>query len=117
MDAGTTSLIYLTFGPTLQRQVSFIPPGPGPVRIDPGAQWVVIDRAWNVIWGHRDLRDVGSASRYIGKGSPTADDLRVVRALLRDPRFEAVYVDAAAVQAVFRRAGAGQPAAPERPPR
>lgn len=117
MDAGTTSLIYLTFGPTLERQVSFIPPGPGPVRIDPSAQWVVVDRAWNVIWGHRDLRDLGSASRYIGKGSPTADDLRVVRALLRDRRFEAVYLDAAAVQAVFKRAGAGQPAGPARPPR
>ena len=82
----------------------------------PGAQWVVVDRAWNVIWGHRDFRDLGEASRYIGHGAPTADDLRVVRALLHDPRFEAVYLDAAAVQAVFKRAGAAQSAAPARPP-
>jgi len=116
MDAGTTSLIYLTFGPTLQRQVSFIPPGSGAVQIDPDAQWVVVDRAWNVIWGHRDFRDLGEASRYIGHGAPTADDLRVVRALLHDPRFEVVYLDAAAVQAVFKRAAAARFAAPARPP-
>ena len=103
MDAGPTSLIYLLFGRSLQRPVAFIPPGSGPPAIPPQAKWVVIDRAGNLIWGARNFNDLSEATRYLRRGGPSDDDLRVLRFMLRDPRFERVYFEPSALQAVFRR--------------
>jgi hypothetical protein len=65
----------------------------------------VIDRAWNVIWGGRDFRDLGKMSDSIGRGLPTDSDLRILRAMSRDPRFELVFWNPAGMQAVFMRKG------------
>lgn len=102
-DGGTSSFIHPAYGSCLTRRVDFIPPGSGPPLIANEVQWVAIDRAWNLIWGNHDLTDLGAATRLLRHGEPTVEDLRVLRALHDDPRFEMVFFNPAALQAVFHR--------------
>jgi hypothetical protein len=63
---------------------------------------VLVDRSWNVFFGHPKFTDMGEA-RYLGLGHPTDDDLKVYRQLRADPRFALVYDDRSQNQAIFRR--------------
>ncbi len=103
VDGGFDTWLYPAMGATLTRRIEFIAPGPGPVQIPADAQWVMIDRSWHKLWGNPNFRDFGDFWQYIGKGRPTAQDTRVLLALLRDSRFELVYYDSRLNQAVFHR--------------
>ena len=103
IDAGFGTWIQPAFGADLNRPVEFIPEGNGPPAISPETRFVVIDRAFSVVWGHPDFRDLGDAGRYMLRGNPSAHDLRVLNYLRADRRFELVFEKPAMVQAVFRR--------------
>ena len=102
-DAGYGAWIHPAFGRDLSRPVAFLEPGEGPPAIPPAAKWVVCDRAWHIIWQHPGFTDVSQWRTQLVAGRPTADDLRVVAYLRRDPRFELVFYNPMLNQAVFRR--------------
>lgn len=101
-DGGVSAQIHFTYGRDLQRPVALIPPGRGAPVIADDVQWVVIDRVWSLVWGHEGMKDL-SATNFIRRGQPTEEDLRVMKAMLADPRFHAEYFDPGSMQAVFRR--------------
>jgi hypothetical protein len=103
IDTDTVSLVYPAFGASLGRTVHFLPPSAGPVAIPDDVQWVVVDRIWNIIWGHPELRDMSAVGGLVSRGEPSEDDLRGLRQMWTDPRFELVYFEPRKLQAVFRR--------------
>ncbi|HEX9163442.1 MAG TPA: hypothetical protein VF980_17175, partial [Thermoanaerobaculia bacterium] len=103
IDAGFGTWIQPAFGADLHRPVEFIPPGDGPPQIDDDAQYVAVDRAYAVVWGHPDFRDLSQARKYLLRGTPSRRDVRVIEALLRDSRWEVVLYNPRMVQAVFHR--------------
>jgi hypothetical protein len=102
-DAGYAAWIHPAFGRDLQRPVTFIDPAQGLAAIPDDARWVVIDRGFRSMWQHENLRDLSEYRQYLGRGRPSEEELRMLRALLQDPRFQAVYVYARRTQAVFKR--------------
>ncbi|HXX68852.1 MAG TPA: hypothetical protein VEK07_16820 [Polyangiaceae bacterium] len=116
IDVGFDTWVYPAYGKAWTRNVDFLRPTPGPVVIPETADWVVVDRSWNVFFGHPQFVDMGKAA-LLGHGRPSGADLKVYRQLIHDPRFELVYDDRAQNQAVFhRRAVALAPAGgPESP--
>jgi hypothetical protein len=100
MDAGYGAWIHPAFGARLTRPVRFLKPGEA---MPDDAKWVVIDRAWHMIWAGPGFRDVSQWRTHLGYGQPTAEDVRLYEQLTRDPRFEAVFYKRATNQAVFRR--------------
>jgi hypothetical protein len=88
-------------GEFLTRKIEIIPAGA--VRIPDDAQWVMVDKSWNAVWGSPALTDLGKFRGNIEHGVPSTDDTRVIRALAHDARFVLVYYDARHNQAVFRR--------------
>jgi len=105
LDVDWASWIQPVFGAQLSRPVYFIKPGSGPPRIPPQVKWVVIERAYNVVWGHPDLKTLADARRLFHRNKPQPEELRVYDALIRDPRFELVWDERGRNQAVFRRRG------------
>jgi hypothetical protein len=103
LDAAYGTWIHPAFGAQLTRPVDFIPVTDGPPRIRDDAQWVVIDRAWSKIWQHPDFRDLSQARGFLVRGSPTAEDERVLRYLRGDSRFRLVFYNPKTLQAVFQR--------------
>jgi hypothetical protein len=103
VDATWTSWVHPLFGPELSRPVYFIPPGPGPVRLPRATEWVVVERAYSVIWGDGGIKTVADAQRLFHRNRPSAAELRVVNALKNDPNFKLVSIDRLRNQAVFRR--------------
>ena len=104
-DAGYAAWIHPAFGRDLQRPVTFLDSGEGRVVIPDEAKWVIVDRGFAIIWQHPEFRESWQWRRYIARGTPPPDDTRVMRALLRDPRFRLVLYSRARNQAVFRRVG------------
>jgi hypothetical protein len=102
MDVGFDTWVYPAYGAHWTRTVEFLKPAAGEVAIPDDASWILVDRSWNVFFGHPKFTDMGQA-RYLGRGRPTDDDLKVYRQLARDPRFALVYEDRSQNQAVFRR--------------
>ncbi len=102
-DVSYASWVYPAFGAKLTRPVYFIPPGDGPPRIPDDAKWVIVDRGFSIIWEAEGMTDLSVAPGLLQRGHPRAEDLRVRRALLQDPRFELVYVRRGLNQLVFRR--------------
>jgi hypothetical protein len=98
--AGHDSWIYPAFGVELKRDVRFIKYA---AQIRSEAQWVIVDRAYSVIWNHPDFKNIAEWKRYLGKGKPKSADLEVVETLLQDRSYKLVYHDMREVQAVFRR--------------
>jgi hypothetical protein len=94
--------IYPVYGVGWTRNVELLRPAPGEVPIPDDADWVAVDRSWNVFFGHPKFVDMGKF-QWLGRGKPTDDDLKVYRQLSRDPRFELVYDDRVQNQAVFHR--------------
>jgi hypothetical protein len=104
IDAEFGTWIHPAFGGGLTRPVDLIPAGTD-LRLADDVKWVVIDRAYRIVWGHPAFRDLSQASRYLLRGQPSADDLRIFNALQRDPRFRLVFYNPRMLQAVFRRVG------------
>ncbi len=103
IDVGFDTWVYPAYGREWTRTVDFLRPAPpGEAVIPDEANWVIVDRTWNVFFGHPDFVDMGHA-RFLGRGRPSAEDLRVYRQLRKDPRFELVYDDREQNQALFRR--------------
>lgn len=100
MDAGYGAWVHPAFGAQLTRPIIFLEPGQP---IPPNAQWVVIDRTWHTIWQHPGFRDISQWRTQLGYGKLTADDLRTLEAVRRDPRFRLVFYNRFRNQAVFRR--------------
>lgn len=101
VQSGFDSWIYPLYGSTLQRKLVFIRPGDV---IPAEAKYVVIDRAWNIIWGHPRFEHMGQYTRYLGQGHPSREDLAVLRDLWKRPsEYELVYYHPRGLQAVFRR--------------
>lgn len=102
-DVGFDTWIYPAWGANLTREVQFLPRSEGPVPIDDRVQFVLVDRSWNVFFGHPAFTDMGKARRYLGQGKPSDADTKVFTQLRADPRFELVYDDRPQNQAIFRR--------------
>jgi hypothetical protein len=103
-DGGVTdSWIYPAFGEHLSRKVVLLSDHATPVTIPPEATWVVIDRAWSIIWERADFYDMGQFWRCINRGAPLPMDLRVGRTLASDPGWRLVYYHPGLNQAVFQR--------------
>jgi hypothetical protein len=103
LDAAFGTWIHPAFGAELSRPVDFIPPGFGPPLIREDADWVVIDRQWNILWQHPEFRDLSQARSFLVRGKPSAADTRVLRYLQADKRFRLVFYNPAWNQAVFQR--------------
>jgi hypothetical protein len=101
-DAGFDTWVYPAYGPGWTRRVEYLRPAEGNVAIPEDADWVAVDRSWNVFFGHPRFVDMGKAF-FLGRGRPSDADLRVYRQLSSDPRFELVYDDRSQNQALFRR--------------
>jgi hypothetical protein len=96
-DGDTESYLRPLYGAGLGRRVLFIR---GAV---PEADWVVIDRSWNKLFGHPGMRDLTRFADLGGKGPLTGADLAVYRSLLADPRFRLVFFNEDVGQALFQR--------------
>ncbi|HVS32429.1 MAG TPA: hypothetical protein VMS98_13375 [Thermoanaerobaculia bacterium] len=103
IDAAFGSWIHPAFGAQLSRPVDFIPPGDGPPLIREDADWVIIDRAWDMIWEHPDFRDLSQARDFLVRGSTAPADERTMRYLRDDSRFRLVFYNPKTYQAVFQR--------------
>ena len=90
-------------GEALTVQYEFIPPGQGPPRISDDAKWVVVDRSYSSIWEHPEFQDLSQARQFLVRGRLKPEELRVLKALRADPRFELVFYNPVTNQAVFRR--------------
>jgi hypothetical protein len=103
IDVALDAWVYQAYGAKLTRTVSFLPRTEGPVPIPADADWVVVDRAWNVLFGHPDFTDCSRWDLF-GYGRPSEDDTKVLRQLRGDPEeWVLVSYKAAMNQAVFRR--------------
>lgn len=103
LDVSYASWIHPVFGAKLTRPVFFIPPGDGPPVIPDDAKWVMVDRSFSIVWEAPGLDDLSDARGRLLGGSPRPEELRVRRALLRDPRFRLAYVALGKNQVVFQR--------------
>ena len=109
VDAGYDGWTYPLYGAALSRRVEVIvnaPEGYVPAR---EVDWIVVDHAFPIIWGHPDFTSMALASRYLGAGTPSARELRVFRSISRNPDFTLVYFRPNLMQAVFHRVRPAQP--------
>jgi hypothetical protein len=102
-DSGYDGWTYPLFGARLSRHVEVIPDGSGPYVPGPEVEWVAIDHAFPIIWGNANFQSMSQASRYLGRGQLSEQDLRVYRSLAANRDFELVYFVPNLFQAVFRR--------------
>ncbi|HEX8618181.1 MAG TPA: hypothetical protein VF911_11400 [Thermoanaerobaculia bacterium] len=103
VDASFASWIHPLFGRDLTRPVHFFPETDGPVVIPDDVDWIVIDRSWHVSWEAAGFTDLSQARRFINKGQPRPEDLRVRRAVVADKRFKVDHARIGWNQVVFRR--------------
>jgi hypothetical protein len=106
IDVALDAWVYQAYGARLTRTVSFLPRTDGPVPIPADADWVVVDRAWNVLFGHPDFTDCSRWDLF-GHGRPSKEDLKVVQQLRSDPGWELLDYKAGMNQAIFRRRARG----------
>lgn len=103
IDATWATWIHPIFGAQLARPVYFIPAGDGPVQIPADTDWVVVERAYDVIWGNQNMKTLADTRRLFHQNAPGPAELRVVRALSQDPNFRKVWSDPRRNQAIFKR--------------
>lgn len=102
-DSEFDSWIYPAYGLHLTREVDLVPNGAGLRGVPPDANWVVIDRAWQIIWGHPAFRTYGDYRAYASIGFARPDDLLLYSQLLKDRRYRLIYDDRETNQAIFQR--------------
>lgn len=102
VDAAWGGWVHPLFGAALSRDVRFIPEAKT-LKIPADADWVVVERAYQTIWGSPDLKTLGNARKQFGKGGRNPAQYRVARALYNDPRYVLVYARPSRNQFVFRR--------------
>lgn len=118
VDGLVDAWIYPLFGANMSRHVVLLQPRDGRVTIPESARWVVIDRSWNIAWGHPDFLRSTQWREYLGRGHPLEGDEVVLRQLAQDPAWELVYIDRHFGQAVLKRnAPGGADATPPAVPR
>ncbi|HEX2061556.1 MAG TPA: hypothetical protein VHK90_12520, partial [Thermoanaerobaculia bacterium] len=105
--------IHPAFGAKLTREVILLPSNATAADVPARAQWVIVDRSWNALWGNPNLTDMGKFWQYAGHGRATDEDLQLYRQLAADPRFRLVWRDARVNQAVFWRLGSTRGREPE----
>ncbi len=76
-DLGFDTWVYPAYGAAFTRHVEFLKPTSGEVAIPDDAGWVIVDRTWNIFFGHPDFVDMSKAY-LLGQGKPTDDDLQGV---------------------------------------
>jgi hypothetical protein len=103
VDAGYDGWTYPLYGASLTRKVQVIPDLPGPYVPAPDVEWVAVDHAFAIIWGHPQFQSMSLASRYIDQGRVPERDMRVFRSLASRSDFRLVYFLPARFQAVFQR--------------
>jgi len=103
VDASWGTWVHPLFGRRLTRPVYFIPRGDGPPVIPDAAQWVVVERAYNVIWGSPKMKTVADAWATFDTNKPGPSETRVTDDLKRDPRWRLIGEDRKRNQAIFRR--------------
>ena len=109
VDGAFGTWVYPAYGSRLSRNVVYLDRQSTPDSIPRNARWVIVDRLWNVAWSNPKFTDMGKFWQYIGRGTPSADDVRLLNLLRHDKRFVLVYYQPEGNQAVFWRAGAGAP--------
>jgi|GEM_PF-776969 len=107
IDGAFGAWVYPAYGSPLTRNVVYLNRESTPDSIPLRARWVIVDRSWNVTWSNPKFTDMGRFWRYIGHGSPSADDVRLLNLLLHDMRFRLIYYEPRMNQAVFWRVGSG----------
>jgi hypothetical protein len=107
IDGAFGTWVYPAYGSQLTRNVVYLTPQSTPDSIPLSARWVIVDRSWNVTWSNPRFTDMGKFWQYIGHGSPSADDVRLLNLLLHDRRFRLIYYEPRMNQAVFWRVSAG----------
>jgi hypothetical protein len=100
IHGGHDTYLYPAYGVSLTRNLRFIST---PSEIRPNSPWVAIDRADNIFWHHPAFKGAEDWRRYWGRGKPSAEDVGVLQALARDPRYRLVFYSPEFNQAVFRR--------------
>lgn len=103
IDSGYDGWTYPLWGERISRNVRPILNDEERYVPGPGIQWVAVDRAFPIVWGHPGFTDMSLASRYIDRGAVADHEVRVYRSLMKNPDFERVYFYADRFQAVFRR--------------
>jgi hypothetical protein len=103
IDSGYDGWTYPLWGAGISRTVRPILEGEEPYVPEPDIEWVAIDRAFPIVWGHPEFTDMSQASRYIDRGTVPEDERRVYRSLMENPDFTRVYFYPSRFQAVFRR--------------
>jgi hypothetical protein len=111
IDVGYDTWIYPAYGPQWTRRVDFLVPTGDRVTVPAADDWVIVDRSWNVFFGHPAFVDMGKA-QWLGRGRPSDEDLAVYHQLAADPDFALVYDDRRQNQAVFHRRRAPGSGAP-----
>jgi hypothetical protein len=103
VDGGFDTWVYPAYGARFTRPVIFLPEEATPDSIPPSVQWVMVDRSWNQIWENPKLTDMGKFWSYVGRGTPSPEEVRLLVALRHDPRWMLVFYDRQTNNAVFRR--------------
>ena len=103
VEAAFGTWLHPAFGADLSRPVDLIRPSTAAPRIPDAAKWVIVDRGYDVVWGHRQLHDLSDVQRYAWRGQSSPESAAIIQALLRDGRFEVVFYNPRKYQAVFRR--------------
>jgi hypothetical protein len=103
VDAGYDGWTYPVYGSALSRRVEVLVDAPDNYAPDPAVDWVVVDYAFQTIWGHPDFRSMALAELYIDGGRPSEKETRVFRSVSKNPDFKLVYFNPTRFQAVFQR--------------
>ncbi|MEA2490726.1 MAG: hypothetical protein QOH21_2518, partial [Acidobacteriota bacterium] len=105
VDGSFDTWLWPAYGAKLSRPVLLLPDGATPADIPDDVKWVIVDRSWSAMWGHKNLTTMGKMWKLVAKGTPPESDVRLFHALEHDPRFRLVFREEHSNQAVFRRVG------------
>lgn len=104
VQKGFGTYAYVLYGAELQRKVIYLRvTGTEPTVIPDEAQWVVVDRHWHHWFYHPLFKTAGDWGKYFDEGPNLPEDVALLKQLLRDPRFELVYLNPEESQGVFHR--------------
>ena len=103
IDAGYDGWTYPAYGAGLSRNVEVLVDPPDGYVPGPEVDWVAVDYAFSIIWGHSDFQSMNLAEHYIDRGRLSEREMRVFRSVSRNADFKLVYYLPTRFQAVFQR--------------